>query len=97
MMGEEYTNYIIDENCVNHECSPSFWAPAHAVLVSCPICRACKHEVYTGHSLECDLYSTGKELVRGGRYFLCEGYVPKPESDYYKMVQKEISEAEKNK
>ncbi len=92
-------NYVIDQNGVKREASPSFWLyiPGTTECISCPICRACKHDYFTGSDLVCDLYPTGRERVRGGRYFLCDGYEADTSSPDYKMVQKEIEEAKKSK
>lgn len=92
-------NFVIDKNGVRREVSPSFWLsiPGTTECISCPICRACKHEYFTGSALVCDLYPTGKELVRGGRFFLCDGYDANEDSPDYKMVKREIEEAKKNK
>ena len=92
-------NYVIDKYGVKREVSPSFWLyiPGTTECISCPICRACKHEYFTGSALVCDLYPTGREPVRNGRYFLCSGYEADTSSPDYKMVQREIEEAKKSK
>lgn len=87
---EDGTEYCFDGLGRRLEVGPSFKdVPMGARFISCPICRACKHEKYDENSNRyCELKGQIPDAIENQEVFECDGFEGDPEEFSYDLVMK---------
>ncbi|MCX4268001.1 MAG: hypothetical protein OSJ62_04980 [Lachnospiraceae bacterium] len=85
----EKVEYCYDEKGNKYEVGPSFKdGPTGGGVLSCPICRACKHQIHDEQCQPCcDLLEIIPYDVEMGHLYECEMYEADEKNMYYGLVQ----------